>query len=126
MTIRAFLVLICVVASSCAVVGVTRLTSPLPPRELGCQLRVFLTEKAIRRQYEVVCLIDARTGISNFADRSASGAIDSARPKACECGTDAIIVDSVGSQTVGESYNSQGTAVVRAIRFLSEAEKPAK
>jgi hypothetical protein len=122
MTSRYFGVLTFVVTSSCAaVVGVTRVTSSLPPREPGCQLRIFLAEKAVKRRYQVVCLIDARSGGNTiFSDHSASAAIDNARPKACECGADAIIVDSVGS---GNPID-QGTAVVRAIKYLSDAERP--
>jgi hypothetical protein len=93
-----FVCLSCLV-SGCSTVGVTKIASSpdFPAKPDNCDIQVFMNPHEIHRKYVELCEIDVRTGHSIFNDTSAAGAIKEAKPKACEQGCDAIIVDSAGT-----------------------------
>ena len=78
-------------AAGCASVGVTRMRQAAAKPE-GCPLEVFGAEGKVKRPFEVVCMLDSKTGSTLLDDRSAAAAIEKAKPEACRCGGDAIIV----------------------------------
>lgn len=102
---------------ACTTVGVTRVRSA-PARESNCVLDVFTSEQEIKRPFEVLCLIDSQTGGTIFHDRTAAAAVEHARPHACRCGADAILISGIGTEGPGMGSGwGHGTAVVKAIRF---------
>ena len=103
----------------CSTVGVTKIAnSPnFPAKPDNCDIQVFMNSQEIHRKYVELCEIDVRTGTSIFNDTSAQGAIKEAKPKACEQGCDAIIVDSAGTGYVTRTRGA-GMAFVRGIKFV--------
>jgi hypothetical protein len=93
--------------------------SDITPREMSCGLDIFSDEKEIDKPYEVVCLIDAKTGTSAFHNRTGAGAIDEARPAACRCGADGILVIGMGAEGDGFWIPKTGNATLKAIRYKS-------
>ena len=63
---------------SCAHVGVTTLRAA-NPKVATCSLDIYSSPEEIKKPYEVLCLLDARTGTTAFAERSGAGAINEAR-----------------------------------------------
>lgn len=110
-----------VVVAGCASVGVTRMKVTQPKPE-DCQLDVYSAESDVKRPFEVVCVLDSKTASSLFADKTVAGAIENARPDACECGADAIVIASGGAE--GANFGSWGTgfALLRGIRYLADAK----
>ena len=110
------------VATACATAGVKTVTSA-PPRPKDCALQVFTSEKAVKTKYEVLCHIESKTGTSLLAEKTVAGALKVAKPHACKCGADALIL--TGSQTDGVSLVSwgRGHASVKAIRFKRSEKK---
>ncbi len=116
---RALMVLVIgawITSTGCASVGVTpvRLAEAKPE---NCQLDIYVSESEVHRPFEVVCLIDSRTGSTLGHTRTVAAAIDIARPAACGCGADALLV--VNTNTSGVNYSSwgEGMAFIRAIRY---------
>ncbi len=104
------------VATGCASVGVTpvRLVQPKPET---CELEIYVSEAEVYRPFEVACLIDSRTGSTGFHTRTAAAAIDIARPAACECGADALLVGNTNTSGMTSGSWGEGTAIIRAIRY---------
>jgi hypothetical protein len=119
---RLTLVLACAVlsAAGCATVGVTRMKQAAAKPE-GCQLEVFGAESEVKRPFDVVCLLDSKTGTTLFDDRSAAAAIEKAKPEACRCGGDGIIVGEAGASGADLGGWGQGKATLRVIRFTEGA-----
>jgi hypothetical protein len=113
---RATAVLLVAVMSGCGSVGVTKLKASLP-RPSGCDLQVYSSAAEVGRRFEVVCLIDSLTPSNAFADRTAAGAINRAKPFACECGADGMIVESLNTQSTTAFGWGSGTAILKAIRY---------
>ena len=103
--------------SGCGGVSATRV-NPGEPKSEGCQLEIFAAESEVEREFVTACLINSQTGTTAFADKSASAAIEKAKPEACECGADALLIESSGKEgpTQAAIYG-QGQATIRAIRF---------
>ena len=104
----------------CASVGVTRL-GEAPPKAAGCKLDIYTSEAEIKRPFKVVCLIDSRTGSTAFDSKTAAAAIQNAKPMACGCGADALIV--AMADTEGASYArwGQGKAILKAVSYQNES-----
>jgi len=98
-------------------VGVTPIGRALPPKpSTPCMLDIYTNTAEITRPYEELCLIDSRTGITAFHYRTAAEAIRQARPEACRCGADAMIVAS--ARTEGAAFGwGMGAAVIKAIHY---------
>lgn len=99
--------------ASCASVGVT-ISKSVPPKPKNCNLDVYFSESEIKRPYEVIALIDSKTG-SNL-NKTVAKAIENAKPQACKCGADAILVGQTNTVTVsgGGGY---GSAMLKCIRY---------
>jgi len=109
--------LLLIFVSACSSVGVTKMNHYQAKSE-NCELDIYSSENEVKKEYTVACLIDAQTGSSLFHDRTAAGAINEAKPKACECGADAIIV--VATDREGGNYwrsTSVGKATIKAVKY---------
>lgn len=105
---------------ACASTGVTRLrTAPSKPD--NCNLDIYTSENEVKREHEVLCMIDATSGRTLGDDRTVRGALANARPEACRCGADAMVVMSSSTTTASAAGWGEGTVVVRAIRYAAAA-----
>lgn len=109
------------VVIACGSIGVTRLKQATS-KEYDCDLDVYTRASKVTRPYDELCLIDVRTGSSVFDDKTIAGAINEAKPAACRCGADAIIL--MGGDTQADLGYGHGTAIITAIRF-TRAERRA-
>lgn len=103
--------------SGCTTVGVTPLKNDLSAKPENCDLQIYSSEREIERPFEVICLIDARTGTSVFHDTTGAGAVNSAKRHACRCGADGILVMSSGGEGDGFWIPKTGVANIKALRF---------
>ncbi len=107
---------LCLILASCASVDVAKMKT-LPPKSEDCQIDVYSEASAVKRKYEVACILGSSTGTTLFADRSVQHAIDIAKPEACKCGADGILVDSVTKTGFGLNGYGQGAASIKAITY---------
>jgi len=112
------LVLGATLALACASASVARF-SAAPPRPDGCQLDLYQSKDEVHRSFETVCVIGVHTGTSIFSHKGVGGALEKAKPKACECGADAMVIMSASEG--GFWTSGQGKAQVRAIRYTDTA-----
>lgn len=105
------------VLSSCASVKVEKLITD-SPKPQNCSLDVFNKESEVKRKFEVVCLLDSKTGNSIWNRRTAKAAIDNAKNKACECGADAIVVTSSGRTKLKFYSYRRGVASMKGVKYL--------
>ena len=115
-----------ILLSGCASTGVTPIKMA-PPRHKNCTLDVYTSPLEVRREYEVLCLIDSTSGRTLGNDRTVRGAIAEAKPYACRCGADAVIIMDATTTTATPMAYGEGTVVLRAIRYVQrrEAERTA-
>jgi hypothetical protein len=79
--------------AGCGSTGVVRMTTAdVPPKPEDCKLDVYDSEADVKRKFVVLCWIDVETGRTIFHRHSIEAAMDRLRPKACECGADAVIL----------------------------------
>ena len=102
--------------SGCSSIGTTQL-QPATPRDDDCKLDVYSSKDEIKVPWEAVCVIDSRTGTHAFADKTASAAIRNAKPEACECGADAILIESMDTEGVTFVTWGKGKAIMKGIRY---------
>lgn len=110
------LLLLPLLVSCCANVGVTKL-KPYPPKMVNCNIDIYTSESEIKRPFEVVCLIDSRTGTTAFHDKTGAAAIEQSKSKACKCGADAILIMSVDTEGVTMTTWGKGKTILKAIRY---------
>ncbi len=116
-TIRIFLLLtVGSLIASCATVHVNVLKE-YPPKPMDCELDVYMIADDIKRPHEEICILESFTGTNLFSKKTFEQAIKLAKPKACKCGADAILVASVDKQGVNLLHWGQGRAVVRGLRY---------
>ena len=101
----------------CANVGVTKMHGA-EPKQANCSLDIFSSPNEIKRAYEVVCLIDSRTGTTAFHTKTAAAAIEQAKPSACECGADGILIDYLDTEGATLATWGKGEAVIKAVRYI--------
>jgi hypothetical protein len=113
---KALAVLLSLSLAACSSVGSTQLKQA-NARPADCKLDIYSSVKEINRPYEPVCIIDAKTGTTAFDDKTASGAVKLAMPKACACGADAILIE--GMETNGMTFMTwgEGKAMLKGIRY---------
>lgn len=104
------------VSVRCANVGVTRVNGA-PGKAVGCKLDIYTSEAEVKRPFQVLCLIDSRTGTTAFDTKTAAAAIENAKPTACGCGADALIVTAADTEGATYARWGQGKAVLKAIRY---------
>ena len=102
--------------ASCVSVRVDTLKE-YPPKSRDCHLDVYTVAEEIGKPYEEICVLESKTGTNLFSKKTYKQAIELAKPQACECGADAIIVFSVDKQGVNLMKWGQGKAVVKGIRY---------
>ena len=107
--------------SACASVGVTQTKQTVAKPE-DCPLDIYTSDSEIKRKFEVVCLLDSKTGSTLFANKTVAGAIENARPHACECGGDGMVVGDTRVEGVSMAGWGEGTAMIKVIRYT----KPTK
>jgi hypothetical protein len=91
---------------------------PLKPKD--CKLDVFDSEEDVQRKFAVLCRIDAETGRTLFHRHSIEAAMEQLRPKACECGADALILIDAKKQGAFSSFSSgygYSNIKAKAIRY---------
>ena len=103
---------------SCASVGVTKSKS-YPAKAADCNLDIYFSESEIKKPFEVIALIDSKTGSNAFAKKTVSAAIDLAKPKACECGADAILVVQMDKEGVTAGGYGFGKAMIKCLKYLN-------
>jgi hypothetical protein len=116
--------LVLVLLVGCASTGVTHIRAA-QPKPAGCEFDLYTAEAELKRPYEVLCLIDATSGHTLFHDRTVRGALEQAKPEACECGADAIVLVNATTTTATAERYGEGTAIVRAIRYTGPVPAPA-
>jgi hypothetical protein len=116
---RGAAVLLVLVQAGCASVGVTRVKTA-PPKSPECLLDVYTSETEIKKPFEILCLLDARSGTTLFADKTMAGAVNAARPEACGCGADGILIVGGTTEGIGAFSWGQGTAMIKALRYIAE------
>ena len=106
--------------AGCNKVGVVRLSSVSrrAPKPATCHLDVYTSKQAVKRRFVEVCLIDSRTGTTAFHDKSAASAIENARPAACRCGADALLIARTDTEGVSLAGWGQGKAIIKAIAYV--------
>ena len=86
-----------------------------------CSLDVYASSAEIKRPYEVLCLIDSRTGITVLHEllhkNTVAAAIKDAKSAACQCGADAIVHYIPKSEEEVKASGDRGVATIRAIRY---------
>ena len=83
----------------------------------NCPLDQYVSERDIKRPYEVACMITSQTGTTLGHDKTASAAINNARADACACGADAIVVESSEEEGITLFTWGQGKAQLKAVRY---------
>ena len=64
-----------------------------------------------------MCLIDVKTGTSIGHDRTGAGAVNYAKPYACKCGAEGLIILSATQDGDGFWIPKTGVANVKAIQY---------
>lgn len=112
--------------AACA--GTNTLTlKPAQPKPIDCALELYTAENEIPHKFETLCVVEAQTGTGMLDNRTATAAINLARPELCKCGADAgLIVDS-HSRTASwwlpsSTDQMRGQAQIKGVRFLAEQE----
>jgi hypothetical protein len=99
-------------------VGVTRLKFATSRPE-NCRLDIYSSTEEVQRPGEAVRMIDSKTSSKWFADKTVAQPIENAKPDACACGADALVVLSAKADGPGGlrpfSWGS-GFSLLRAIR----------
>ena len=101
---------------SCATVSVN-VIKEYPPKPRDCLLDVYMLVEDIEKPYEDICILDSYTGSTLGSTKTFEQAIELAKPKACRCGADAIVVTSVDKKKTTFFSYGHGSAVVRGIRY---------
>jgi hypothetical protein len=107
---------ILIVAYSCASVGV-KISKQVPAREKGCHLDIYYDSTVIKRSYEVIAILDSKTGSTAFSDKTIDGAINLAKPKACQCGADAMLVCKTDKEGISFGSWGKGMAVIKCLKY---------
>ena len=74
----------------------------------------------MKRKFAVLCRIDAETGRTLFHRHGIEAAMDRLRPKACECGADAVIILDIKKQGALSTFSSgygYSNIKAKAIRY---------
>ena len=117
MTKKIFVVALFLMNWACAKVDVIRLSDQVTPKSELCSLEIFGSESELTRSFTSLCLINSSTGQGLFDDRSVKKALDQARPKACECGADAMVVKNSETAASGTAMYGKSSISILAIKF---------
>ena len=111
--------------TACAGTSVMQL-KVVPARPLDCKVDIFASDSEVPKKFETLCVVEAHTGAGWIHDKTASGALEQARPKLCECGADAaVLVDATSKQSSDWTtsiftpiQDQRGNVKVRGIRYI--------
>lgn len=103
----------------CASIGVS-VTKSYPAKNKDCKLEIFYDKTEITRPYVIIAVIDSRTGTTLFHDRTVAGAVNIAKPKACEVGADAILVEQQEKEQANLATYGAGKAIIKCIKYTDE------
>lgn len=106
--------------ASCASVRVKEVKR-FEAKASDCRLPVFNNADEINGTYEILCELESITGSSLYVKRTAEAAVEKARPAACGCGADAILVISSGRTNLSVFSWRRGIATLQAIKLNSSA-----
>lgn len=112
------------ILAACGSTGVVKLGSSAPaPKPEGCALEIVASESDLKRPFEKVCMIDAKTGSTLYHHRTPEAAMKRLRAAACECGADAVIL--TGVEKTGVNMMTWGSSETKgiAIRYLADSAK---
>ncbi len=114
---KVLLLSLCILGlSACSSMGTTQLVNA-EPKAPNCKLDVYSSEKEVKRPYKAICVIDSRTGTTAFHDKTASAAIQNAKPLACQCGADAILIEGMSTEGMTFMTWGEGKAILRGIKY---------
>ena len=108
--------ILCFLSFSCASVGVNSLMY-YPAKSRNCHLDLYTHTGDIQIEYEEICILYSETGSTLFSTKTYEQAIELAKPKACRCGADAIVVASVEKIGVSLFTWGEGRAKLIGIRY---------
>jgi hypothetical protein len=118
---KQLLLIVALLMVGCGSTGVVRMTTAdISPKPKDCNLDVYDSEADVKRKFVVLCRIDAETGRTLFHRHSMEAAMDRMRPKACECGADAVILLDAKKQGAMSSFSAgygYSNLKVKAIRY---------
>ena len=110
--------LILATSLGCASTGIVRTGSKtFPPKPDGCAIETFAAEDEVKRPFDRVCVIDAKTGSTIYHNKSPEAAMKRMKKAACECGADAIILTGLDRKGVNAWNWGQSGAKGVAIRY---------
>ncbi|RLE28281.1 MAG: hypothetical protein DRJ65_00195 [Acidobacteria bacterium] len=117
-------VMLCFGCASEAIIPMTGVE--YSPRKPYCKYETFGDEDDIERDFDVTCIIDAKTGTTAFHKHSIEAALEHIWNDICECGGDAIIV--IGAEKDGAMSNfgagwGKGKIKVKVIKYTDEEPK---
>lgn len=102
----------------CASTGIVNTgASTAAPKPEGCPIEVFAGEDEVKRPFERVCLIDAKTGSTLYHHRSPEAAMKRLKKAACQCGADAVILTDLERKGVTWAGWGQSGAKAVAVRY---------
>ena len=101
---------------SCATVEVIVLKE-YPPKPADCEIDVYMIADDIQKPYEEICILDSRTGTNLLSIKTFEQAIKLAKPKACKCGADAILVTEVEKRGINLLDWGEGRAVLKGVKY---------
>ncbi len=105
--------------SACASVDTARIKDA-PPKADSCHIEIFNNAAEVKKPYESLCSLGSSTGTTLFANKSLQHAIDNARPAACACGGDAMILNHVSSEGVSLTGYGKSSASITVIRYTEK------
>jgi len=125
---KPFLVLaIALFMAGCASEGVVKMTGVgVPPKPPNCKYEIFGAVEDVKKDYEVTCILDAKTGTTVFHKHSIQAALDHLHEHICACGGDAIIVvaaDKDGALSDWGAGWGKGKVKVKVIRYTEKGEE---
>jgi uncharacterized protein YceK len=107
-----------VFAAGCSSVGTTYVSSErFPAREKNCSLDVYMAREDVKREYAPICILDSDSGTSGVVDRSITATIRNARPYACQCGGDGLLVIQATSAQPGFWTSGSAHTVIQVIKY---------
>jgi hypothetical protein len=90
-------------------------SSDVPAKEEGCPVDVYAAEEDVKKSFERLCIIDAKTGSTLFHNRSSEEAMKRLKKSACQCGADAVIITGLDRESLFSGGPGWGRSGVKAI-----------
>ena len=88
-------------------------------KPINCELDIYSSKNEIQHKFKTICLIDSRTGTTAFHSKTAAAAVNQAKPYACKCGADAILIEMLDTEGVTMTTWGKGKAVLKGIKYIN-------